>query len=93
MTGPDLAIAMRLLDAAKRQGFVCQQVGSGEDAPLLCTRERDEYRDTILIDGFDQGCHAIRQRNSRLIIAGDDRTVYEIEGSALSVLNTVLTWP
>ncbi|MGQ0778839.1 MAG: hypothetical protein ACT4NY_31260 [Pseudonocardiales bacterium] len=89
---PDLTIAKRLLDACKRQGFVCQRVGTGEDAPLLCTRERNEYRDEILLNGFSADCFAVRQRTSRLVIVGGGTALYQCEGSALTVLNTVLTW-
>lgn len=60
---------------------------------MLLTRDRGGYRDEVLINGFSRDCHAVRYRNSRLLIIGDGRTVYEIEGSALTVLNLVLTWP
>lgn len=89
---PDLTVAKRLLDTCKRQGFVCQRVGTGEDAPLLCTRDRGEYRDEILLNGFSAECFAVRQRSSRLVIVGGGNTLYQCEGSALTVLNTVLTW-
>lgn len=89
---PDLTIAKRLLDACTRNGFTCQRVGTGEAAPLLCTRDRDGYRDEVLLNGFSSDCYAVRQRTSRLIIAGRENALYQCEGSALAVRNTVLTW-
>lgn len=97
MTGgvddPDLIIAMRLLDTLKRQGFICRRVGPGEDAPLWCQRVVGDFSDDVLIGGFSRDCYASRQRNSKLVVVGGGRTVVEVEGSALTVLNTVLTWP
>lgn len=89
---PDLALAMRLLDACRAQGFACRRVGTGDAAPLLCTRQRDGYTDEILLNGFSGDCYASRQRTSRLVIVGGSRTVYTIEGSAAQVLHTVLGW-
>lgn len=59
---PDLAAAMRLLDAAKDQGFTFQRVAPGEDGPLFGVRESFEWRDTIYLGGFGQNCHASRAK-------------------------------
>lgn len=87
---PDLTIAKRLLDACKRQGFVCRRVGIGEAAPLFCAR--DGYRDEIMLNGFSSECYAVRQRTSFLVVVGGGQNVLQCEGSAVDVLNTVLMW-
>lgn len=50
--GPELTTAKRLLDLAKRQGFVFQRVAPGPDGPLFARRETIEYRNEIYIGGF-----------------------------------------
>lgn len=88
---PDLAAAMRLLDAAKAAGFRFQRVAPGEDGPLFGVREGIEYRDEIYIGGFDERCHASRARRYSLIVPGGLPVTERVEGDALTVLHTVMT--
>ena len=91
---PELAAAKRLLDTAKRDGFVFQRVAPGDDGPLLGTREGADYRDTCYLGGFGDYCHATRARKSRLVIPGDLPITERVSGEALTVLQTVLfDWP
>lgn len=39
ISSPDLATAMRLMDAAKNQGFRFERVSPGPDGPLRAVRE------------------------------------------------------
>ena len=43
-------------------------------------------------EGFSRGCLALRQRTSSLIVSGDALVQRRVDGSALDVLNEVLTW-
>ena len=49
---PDVVIGMRLLDIAKRNGFVFQLLAAGPDGPLWGVRETEGWKDTIYIGGF-----------------------------------------
>lgn len=89
---PDLVIAKRLLEHVKLRGFHFQRTASGVDAPLVGHRTSDDWADTILIEGFSHGCYAWRQRASILLIPSDGLVERQVEGSALTVLNEVLTW-
>jgi hypothetical protein len=90
--GPQLRAAKRLLDLAKRQGFVFQRVASGEDGPLFACRETVEHRDEIYLGGFSDSCHATRK--SSLIVPGGLRVTARVSGDALTVLRTVIAdWP
>ncbi|MGH3942901.1 MAG: hypothetical protein ACRDTG_30620 [Pseudonocardiaceae bacterium] len=92
MDSPDLAIAKRLLDHLKLRGFQFQRTALGVDAPLIGHRVSDEWADTVLIEGFSSGCYAWRQRASILILPGEGLIERQVQGSALTVLNEVLTW-
>jgi hypothetical protein len=92
--GPQLWAAKRLLDLAKRQGFVFQRVASGEDGPLFACRETVEHRDEIYLGGFSDSCHATRARKSLLIVPGGLPVTARVSGDALTVLHTVIAdWP
>ncbi|MCA1673647.1 MAG: hypothetical protein LC799_16085 [Actinobacteria bacterium] len=67
---PDLVTGKRLLDAAKRHGFVFQRIAPGPDGPLEGIRESAEWRDVIHLGGFSSGCYAWRERQSSLIVPG-----------------------
>lgn len=87
---PDLVVAKRLLDAAKRGGFRFQRVAPGLDGPLWGVRETLEWRDTIYLAGFGQACTATRARKSSLVIPGGPLVTEQIGGDAISVLHTVV---
>lgn len=88
---PELAAAMRLLDAAKAAGFRFQRVAPGPDGPLLGVREGVDYRDEIYLGGFGERCHASRARRSSLIVPGDLPVTERVEGDALTVLHTAVS--
>jgi hypothetical protein len=88
----DVVIAKRLLDEVKRSGFTFQRTASGADAPLVAHRVGDGCVDLIHIEGFSRDCFAWRQRASSLIAPRDDLMQRQVEGSAVDVLNDVLTW-
>lgn len=90
--GPDVVIAKRLLDHAKRDGFTFLRVAPGVDGPLVGYRFSDDCVDMIHIEGFSRGCFAWRRRASSLIVAHDALVERTVEGSVLDVLNDVLTW-
>jgi hypothetical protein len=89
---PDVVIAKRLLDYATLSGFEFQRIAPGEDGLLVGNRVRDSWVDIIHIEGFSRDCLALRQRTSPLITPGNALVQRRIEGSALEVLNEVLTW-
>ena len=89
---PDLVIAMRLLDNLKLCGFEFRRSAPGEDAGLIGHRISGERVDLVLIEGFSRGCFAWRQRTTSLIIPGSGLVERQIEGSAIDVMNEVLTW-
>ncbi len=89
---PDVVIAKRLLDHVKAQGFQFQRVAEGPDGPLLGIRHTGEWTDTLYLEGFSQGCYAIRERETSLIVPGSAVVERRATGDALNVLNTVLTW-
>lgn len=89
---PDVLIAKRLLDHAKVRGFEFQRAFPDDDAPLVGHRVCGDWVDLIHIDGFSRGCFAWRKRKSSLITAGDELVERRVDGSALDVLNEVLTW-
>lgn len=88
----DLVIAMRLLDHAKLCGFEFRRAAPGEDGPLLGNRVSGNWVDTIRIEGFSRDCFAWRTRTSSLIVPGNGLMERRVDGSALDVLNEVLTW-
>ncbi|MGH3823327.1 MAG: hypothetical protein ACRDRA_10925 [Pseudonocardiaceae bacterium] len=49
--------------------------------------------DLIHIEGFSRDCFAWRKRTTSLIVSAGALVEREVEGSALDVLNAVLTWP
>ncbi|MGH3778071.1 MAG: hypothetical protein ACRDRR_20445 [Pseudonocardiaceae bacterium] len=89
---PDLVIAMRLLDHAKLRGFKFRRGSPGEDGPLVGHRVNGNWVDTIHIQGFSRDCTPRRQRTSSLIVPGNGLVERRVDGSALEVLNAVLTW-
>lgn len=88
----DLVIAKRLLDHLKALGFQFQRAALGEDGPLVGYRMSDDYLDLIHIEGFSRDCFAWRRRASSLIVPGSGLVERRTDGSALTVLNEVLTW-
>jgi hypothetical protein len=89
---PDVVIAKRLLDHAKRGGFTFLRVAPGVDGPLVGYRVSDDCVDMIHIEGFSHDCFAWRMRTSSPIVSQDALVQRTVEGSALDVLNDVLTW-
>jgi hypothetical protein len=89
---PDVVIAKRLLDHAKLRGFEFQRIAPGEDGPLRGNRVSGDWVDLIHIEGFSRDCFAWRQRISPLILPESALVQRRVEGSALDVLNEVLTW-
>lgn len=89
---PDVVIAKRLLDYAKQGGFTFQRAAPGEDGPLVGYRVSDSWVDLIHIEGFSRDCFAWRKRTSSLIVSQDALVQRRVEGSALDVLNQVLSW-
>jgi hypothetical protein len=90
--GPDVVIAKRLLDHAKRGGFTFLRVAPGVDGPLVGCRVSGDCVDMIHIEGFSRDCFAWRTRTSSLIVSQDALVQRTAEGSALEVLNDVLSW-
>jgi hypothetical protein len=89
---PEVVIAKRLLDHAKLNGFTFQRAAPGVDGPLVGHRVGDDWVDLIHIEGFSRDCFAWRKRISSLIVSQDALVQCRVEGSALDVLNAVLTW-
>ncbi|MGH3807638.1 MAG: hypothetical protein ACRDRU_13645 [Pseudonocardiaceae bacterium] len=89
---PDVVIAKQLIDHAKLQGFTFQRTTPDQDAPLIGKRAGSTWIDIIHIAGFSRDCLATRQRTSSLILIGNELVQRRVEGSALQVLNEVLTW-
>lgn len=89
---PDLVIAMRLLDHLKLRGFEFRRGSPGEDGPLVGHRVSGSWVDLIHIEGFSRDCFAWRKRTSSLIVAERELVERRADGSALDVLNDVLTW-
>jgi hypothetical protein len=89
---PDVVIAKRLLDHAKLRGFEFWRAAPGEDGPLVGHRVSGGWVDIIHIEGFSRDCVALRQRASSLIVSGGALVERRVDGSALEVLNEVLTW-
>jgi hypothetical protein len=88
----DLMVAMRLLDHLKLRGFQFQRAAPGEDGPLVGNRVTDDWADLVHIEGFSRDCFAWRKRTSSLIVPGNGLVERRVDGSALDVLNEVLTW-
>lgn len=89
---PDLVVAMRLLDDLKLRGFQFQRAAPGEDGPLVGHRISGNWAGLIHVEGFSRDCFAWRKRTSSLIVPGNGVVERRINGSALTVLNEVLTW-
>ncbi|MGH3754343.1 MAG: hypothetical protein ACRDRP_16920 [Pseudonocardiaceae bacterium] len=89
---PDVVIAKGLLDQAKLRGFAFRRTAPGEDGPLMGHRVSGNWVDILHIAGFSRDCLAVRQRTSSLILPGGGLAERRVEGSALEVLNEVLTW-
>lgn len=87
-----MVIAKRLLDYARQGGFVFWRIAPGADGPLVGYRAGESWVDLIHIEGFSSDCFAWRKRASPLIVSQDAMTQHHVEGSALDVLNAVLTW-
>jgi hypothetical protein len=88
----EVTLAKRLLDYAKQCGFVFLRAAPGDDAPLVGNRVSGNWVDLIHIEGFSRDCFALRQPLSALSTPGNSPVERRIEGSALEVLNEVLTW-
>ncbi|HKR48213.1 MAG TPA: hypothetical protein VJT72_01315 [Pseudonocardiaceae bacterium] len=88
----DVVIAKRLLDHLTLRGFKFWRSAPGEDGPLVGNRVSGNWVDTIHIEGFSRDCFAWRKRTSSLIVPGDGLVEHRANGSALTVLNEVLTW-
>lgn len=89
---PDMVIAMRLLDHVKQSGFQFQRAAPGEDGPLVGHRVSDRWVDLIHIEGFSRDCFAWRKRRTSLLVRGDGLVEHQVDGSAVDVLNEVLSW-
>ncbi|MGH3767133.1 MAG: hypothetical protein ACRDS0_18870 [Pseudonocardiaceae bacterium] len=89
---PDLVIAKRLVDRLKSCGFEFRRTAEGVDGALMGHRVRGDRTDLIYIEGFSRDCFAWRQRTSSLIVPGGGLVERQVEGSAVDVLNEVLTW-
>ncbi|MGH3796293.1 MAG: hypothetical protein ACRDSP_15530 [Pseudonocardiaceae bacterium] len=89
---PDVVIAKRLLDHLKLRGFQFRRAAPGPDGPLVGTRVIGQWTDTVHIAGFSRDCFAWRKRTSSLIVPGHGLVEHRTRGSALAVLNEVLTW-
>jgi hypothetical protein len=89
---PDLVMAKQLLDQTKIAGFTFQRTALDVDAPLVGYRAGDDWIDLIHIEGFSRDCFAWRKRISSLIVSEDVLMQRRVEGSAIGVLNEVLTW-
>ena len=87
----DLLAGMALLDTAKQRGFHFRRTAPGPDGPLEGIRETGQWRDVIHLAGFSRNCSAWREHTTTL----PHNSTVQIcaEGSALHVLNEVLTWP
>jgi hypothetical protein len=88
---PDLVVAKQLLDEVKAQGFQFRRVG-GPDGALLGTRQKGEWTELVYLDGFSRNCYAMRERKTSLAVPGNALVESRVDGDALNVLNTVLTW-
>lgn len=88
----DVVIAKRLLDHARLGGFTFQRIAPGEDAPLVGYRLSEDCVDLVHIEGFSRDCFAWRKRTTSLIVSQESLVQRRVEGSALEVLNEVLTW-
>lgn len=88
----EVTIAKRLLDYAKQCGFVFLRAAPGEDGPLVGNRVSGDWVDLIHIEGFSSDCFALRKRTSSLSAPGNSLVERRVTGSALDVLNEVLTW-
>jgi hypothetical protein len=88
----DVMTAKRLLDQLKQRGFHFQRIAPGEDGPLIGNRVTGNCVDIIHIEGFSRDCFAWRQQSSSLILPRGGLVERRADGSALDVLNEVLTW-
>ncbi len=89
---PDLVVAKRLLDHANMRGFEFRRVAPGVDGPLVGNRVTGDWEDEIRINGFSRDRSARRKRISSLIVPDNILVQRRVDGSALDVLNEVLTW-
>lgn len=91
---PDVMIGMRLLDVAKRHGFVFRRIAPGPDGPRWGVRDTEHWHDTIYLSGFwaPDSCSATRRRKSSLLVPGDLLVTTRVSGDALHVLNTVVSY-
>ena len=81
-----------MLDHTKANGFQFQRVAEGPDGPLLGIRQTGDWIDTLFLDGFSQGCYAIRERSTSLLVPGGALVERRVAGGAITVLRTVLAW-
>lgn len=92
MDSPDLARAKELLDELKSRGFQFVRTAPGLDAPVLGHRITGEWADTIYIEGFSRDCVAWRQRQTSLLVPGEQLVERHVSGGALIVLGEIVTW-
>ncbi|MGH3851909.1 MAG: hypothetical protein ACRDR6_00100 [Pseudonocardiaceae bacterium] len=88
---PDFVSANRLLDAVKAQGFRFRRVG-GPDGALLGTRRAGDWTSMVYLDGVSRNCYALRERRTSLGTPDGVLAESRVDGDALNVLSTVLTW-
>ncbi|MGH3868828.1 MAG: hypothetical protein ACRDQ4_22460 [Pseudonocardiaceae bacterium] len=90
----DVVIARQLLDHARLCGFTFQRTAPGVDAPLVGHRVSEDWIDLIRIEGFSRDCSAWREWTSSLIVSPDElgQRQHRVQGSAVQVLNEILTW-
>jgi hypothetical protein len=90
---PDLAVAKRLMDGAKAEGFRFERIAKGPDAPVVGVRDSAGYRDEIYLAGFSDSCTAIRRKQFSLIVPGGLPVIERVSGDALTVLRkAVCEW-
>ncbi len=91
---PDVVIARQLLDHARLCGFTFQRTAPGADVSLVGYRVGEDWIDLIRIEGFSGDCCAWREWTSSLIVSPDElgQCQHRVQGSAVHVLNEVLTW-
>jgi hypothetical protein len=94
LDSPDVVIAKQLLDHARLCGFTFHRMASGGDAPLVGHRISEDWVDLVRIEGFSRDCSAWREWTSSLIVSPDELVHCQrrVQGSAVHVLNEVLTW-
>lgn len=90
---PDyLTISMRLLDHAKVHGFHFCRTKPTVDAPLVGIRYRKNWTEVVRIDGWRADCSAWKQPNRLVLARPPAKAEDHVSGSALNVLDRVVSW-